>query len=481
VMFIVSTLFSGCIGVTAVNENVSVQKVIQVEVKKKPSDTEWTKQDTRTIDMLAGFEPDQTKIELDTYGGRTDRQVEATGFIYPKKIDGRWWLVDPDGHLFIHTAIVGVYTGLSDFGREKTRTVFGSEEKWSQFSAELLKKYGFNGSGGWSQADLLRKTTHPPVYTLSWDFMADFGRSKNLAWQVSGHKGYPDEVWPVFHPEFESFCDTYAQKLASTKDDPYCIGHFSDNELQMQKDVLDRTLKLDLVKYPEMKYNVKEAQKWLDARKGRAAGLGDITDQDRTEFIGYMFDRYFKLTTAAIRKYDSNHLCLGSRLHGYAAKSPAVFNAAGKYIDVVSVNYYRAWTPDAELMAMWVRQSGKPCMITEWYAKGADSGMPNNSGAGWLVKTQKDRALFYQNFSLGLMESKNCVGWHWFKYVDNDPNDMSVEPSNRDSNKGVVTSDYKPYTELLDEMKRLNDNVYPLIDYFDGKAKRSEADSDRFF
>jgi len=34
-------------------------------------------------------------------------------------------------------------------------------------------------------------------------------------------------------------------------------------------------------------------------------------------------------------------------------------------------------------------------------------------------------------------------------------------------NKGVVTYDYKPYTELLDSMKRLNDNVYPLIDYFD--------------
>ena len=128
VMFIVSTLFSGCIGVTAVNENVSVRKVIQVEVKKKPSDTEWTKQDTRTIDMLAGFEPDQTKIELDTYGGRTDRQVEATGFIYPKKIDGRWWLVDPQGCLFIHTAIACVYTGLSDTDRENTLTRFGSVE-----------------------------------------------------------------------------------------------------------------------------------------------------------------------------------------------------------------------------------------------------------------------------------------------------------------------------------------------------------------
>ena len=453
---------------TAVDKPSAGQSII-VEAKNKPSDKQWKQYDTRTVDMLANFKPYSKTIPMDKYGGRTDMKATATGFFYPKKIADRWWMVDPEGNLFLHTAIVGVYTGLSDYGREKSRAIFGSDEKWAQFSAELLKKYGFNGSGGWSQANLLRKTITPPAYTLSWDFMAEFAQSKGLAWQVSGHKGYPDEVWPVFHPEFESFCDTYAQKLALTKDDPYCIGHFSDNELQTQQDLLDRTLKLDLAKYPEMKYNVNEARKWLDARKGRAAQLTDVTDQDRAEFIGYMFDRYLKLTTAAIRKYDSNHLCLGSRFHGYAAKSPAVFKAAGKYIDIVSVNYYRAWTPDAELMAMWVRESGKPFIITEWYAKGQDSGMSNNSGAGWLVKTQKDRALFYHNFALALMESKNCVGWHWFKYVDNDPNDTSVEPSNRDSNKGIVTCDYKPYTALLDEMKRLNENVYPLTDYFDGK------------
>ena len=273
----------------------------------------------------------------------------------------------------------------------------------------------------------------------------------------------------MFHPEFEAFCNEYAKKLAVTSDDPYCLGHFSDNEIQTQSDLLDRTLKLDMTKYPEMKYNVEEAKRWLNERKGKVAGLENINDEDRAEFIGYMFDRYFKLTTAAIRKYDPHHLCLGSRFHGNAKNFPAVFRAAGKYLDVVSVNYYKAWAPAEWLMTMWVKESGKPFMITEWYAKGEDSGLPNTSGAGWLVKTQKDRAKFYHNFILGLMENKNCIGWHWFKYRDNNPDDLTTEPSNRDSNKGVVTTQYKPYTELLEEMKKLNDNVYPLIDYFDGR------------
>jgi hypothetical protein len=146
---------------------------------------------------------------------------------------------------------------------------------------------------------------------------------------------------------------------------------------------------------------------------------------------------------------------------------PLVFKAAGKYLDVVSVNYYNSWTPDQNLMNMWVRESGKPFIITEWYAKGVDSGLPNVTGAGWLVKTQQDRAKFYHNFAIGLMQNKDCIGWHWFKFLDNNPEDINAEPSNKDSNKGVVNWQYKPYTGLLEEMKRLNDNVYQLIDYFD--------------
>ncbi|MDP3209629.1 MAG: hypothetical protein Q8M65_10805, partial [Rhodoglobus sp.] len=85
-------------------------------------------------------------------------------------------------------------------------------------------------------------------------------------------------------------------------------------------------------------------------------------------------------------------------------------------------------------------------LITEWYAKGMDSGMANTSGAGWTVKTQADRGRFYENFTLGLLEARGCVGWHWFKYGDNDPTDTKADPSNTDSNKGIVTNRYAPST-----------------------------------
>ena len=43
-----------------------------------------------------------------------------------------------------------------------------------------------------------------------------------------------------------------------------------------------------------------------------------------------------------------------------------------------------------------------------------------------LVRELRNRARFDQNFTLGLLESGACVGWHWFKYMDNDPGDLTT-------------------------------------------------------
>jgi hypothetical protein len=50
--------------------------------------------------------------------------------------------------------------------------------------------------------------------------------------------------------------------------------------------------------------------------------------------------------------------------------------------------------------------------------------------------------------------------------MDNDPEDLATDPSNRDSNKGLVTIRYEPYAPLMEHMSRLNRNVYALTDYF---------------
>ena len=107
-------------------------------------------------------------------------------------------------------------------------------------------------------------------------------------------------------------------------------------------------------------------------------------------------------------------------------------------MDIISINHYQRWQPEQAAMANWANWSGRPFFITEFYTKGLDSELGNNTGAGWVVKTQADRGLFYQNFVNELIKSKVCVGWHWFTYMDNDPTNTGADPSNIDSNKGMV-------------------------------------------
>ena len=148
-----------------------------------------------------------------------------------------------------------------------------------------------------------------------------------------------------------------------------------------------------------------------------------------------------------------------------------MFRAVGKYASVVSINIYGMWQVEPATTQMWEGESGKPFIVTEFYAKGEDSGMPNRTGAGWLVHTQDDRGIFYENFVLTLLESKSCVGWQWFKYQDNDPDDPHAESSNKDSNKGIVDRYYKAYTSLLNRMRDLNLKMYGIVDAFDAAAK----------
>jgi hypothetical protein len=444
------------------------QKYVKVKAKRKPTDKDWQLRDTRTMELLQGFQSRSRQVQSGMYGGRADTKIAPKGFFYATKVGQRWWLVDPDGHLFIHIGLCSVQKGRSEISQRPAIDKFRTWEKWAEFSTSLLAQHGFNGTGGWSDSDLLRAASHPLAYTLSYNFMGSFGRAKRLAWQQPGHLGYPSNCIPVFHPDFETFCDDYAKQLTATRNDPWLIGHFSDNELPVMPDMLDRSLRLD-VNNPDLRHGYLAAQRWLSRRKGEQATVEDITDADRQAFLAHAFDRYYRITTDAIRKYDSNHLCLGSRLHAGALTLPYLFTTAGKYLDVIAVNYYGAWGPDPDRMRMWTGQSGRPFMITEFYAKGQDSGLPNFSGAGWLVPTQADRGRFYQHFTLGLLESKSCVGWHWFKYRDNNPEDLSTDPSNRDSNKGIVTYQYEPYLTLLEQMRQLNSHVYALTDFFDSR------------
>ena len=447
---------------------------VLVKAKRKPPD-QWTTYPTRTIRQLHGFVPGSATDGRSRYGGWQGRKLEPAGYFRTWRQGDRWWLVDPDGYPYINVGLGEVSPGRSPRAQAALKAKFGTADKWAEETTRLLADNSFNSMGGSTAAELRQVPRRLP-YTMLYSFKNSFPPARQPRMPVELDTNF---CIPVFHPGFEAHCDERAKGLAAFKNDPYLIGYFSDNEMSAPGELLDMSLTLD-PRNPDTAPGYQAARAWLTKRKGPKASFPDITDQDRDAFRGYVFDRYFEVTTRAIRRYDPNHLCLGSRLHAMTSpdprfwgpfRSPAIWRAAGKYLDVIAVNIYWQWSPDRNMLAMWHKESAKPIMVSEFYAKGDDMGFPNQSGSGWIVPAQADRALFYQNFTLGLLESKCCVGWNWFKYQDNDPEDPSADITNRDSNKGIVTIGYEPYKPALDGIEELNRQVYAVIQHFDKNNK----------
>ena len=449
----------------------------QVKARTNARSQNWKEYPAKTIDKLPGFKFSNDP-QVSPYGGWKVSQAKATGFFRVEKKDDRWWIIDPDGYPFIHKGVAVFHPGRSAGQRAALKKKYRDTENWVNKESQFLRDNGFNGVGAWSDINLIRNSPEPLVYTVIVRPMGSYKSShiKKFGgkYEKAGWQGYRFDLAMVFDPEFDRHVEKTIKSISQYSNDKYLLGYYTDNELPWKNDALDRHLKY--LNKDEAGYIA--TKQWLDKRKGTDASLSDVNDEDRLAFTGYYFETYMKKVAAAVRKYDPNHLYLGCRFNQRTEElqNPEIFKVAGKYMDVISINHYHKWEPDQSIMANWENWSGKPFLITEWYTKGEDSGLPNRTGVGWNVPTQQDRGYFYQNFVIELLKSQACVGWHWFTYQDNDPLNLKTDPSNRDSNKGIVNSNFEPYKPLLKNMKMLNDHVYDLIQYFDNSSKVGSFD-----
>lgn len=116
------------------------------------------------------------------------------------------------------------------------------------------------------------------------------------------------------------------------------LGYFTDNELPLyHTNILDGFLKIDNKSNP----NFVAVNDWMIKRKGKDYKIDDI---DRNEFLGFLSETYYRSANECVKMYDKNHMIIGSRLHGGSKTNPLIFKAAGKYVDIVSVNVYDWWT-----------------------------------------------------------------------------------------------------------------------------------------
>lgn len=454
---------------------------------REPRD--WTPMPSRVVCQLPGFDMTETFVAKNIYGSRTDKQVEATGFFRTEKIDGRWWIVDPQGYLQINVGVCAVNKNSSTRNKAALAAKYNnSGTEWMRATKDSLKHYGFYAATAWTDRSniLVDKETNPMGYTPIYNFATTYAsRRRDTSYD---RYGYGNASYSnvsginlhVFDPEFAAFCDHFAKtNCRPLENDPDIIGFFSDNELTFSAHTLLKYLQVSDKTYPGYlaAKDFVESKNFTvsDVIAGKTTAGATITlSRLKEDWFYVLTAKYYSTVRAAIKKYAPNHMYIGSRLHIPSLDYEGIVKAAVDNLDIISFNTYNVWYTSKEKADFWATRGDRPFLVTEFYAKGEDVFMttgekfPNTSGVGYIVYTQKERGYYYQTFCLGLLEAKNCVGWHHFKYMDNDPEDPGdSDPSNVDSNKGLVSNDYDYYTGMMNETKTLNDRIYNLVDYFD--------------
>jgi hypothetical protein len=476
----------------------------------------------RTIDTMiekSGYVEGKVPLtEYDLYGGIANAgfKGEATGFFHTEKHGLRTYIIDPAGNPFFAVGVNFMRPGTTKGYKAEMIKRFGTEENfWNEMTA-LMRGNGINTATLTSEA--ASKTATPMARIVSIPGISGYMRTLKLGTSTGGSSTFANNnTMNVFDPQFVEYVETECKPiLEENRDDPYVLGYTLGNELPTEVNMLDNYLTVDPTN-PVTVYSYSTAWKWLEKRTGKARpSLLDLKLEYREEFKAFVYGRMFETVAAVKNRYDKNHMCIGTRAHSGNRTSEGYLRAAGAYCDVLTINMYGGIHPSEDIMSTIYRYSGKPFMVTEFYAKAQDAIdfngqlLANQQNAGWLVRTQKDRGNYYENYTTLMLESKYCVGWVWYRFLDNDQSlyangdgksilrcykkgerysvaqfidqdgnivdakgdeyktwEGEVDTSDLGSNKGVVNVHYEGYAPVLGAFKRIGENLMGLVRFFD--------------
>lgn len=440
------------------------QSTVTLETRYSSGTGGWTARQAKLVNLIQGYSPvtNPSTLNVNSYGSSNSVQSEAKGFFYAQKIDNRWWLIDPEGKGAVNIA-VNVIPTISD--NISLKEVY-----------DRLWELGFNGAASFmaDESQTMRYNNMSPnkfSYTRRINFYNTYVGLRKSYYPTTSTRltGSMLNYMFVFDPKFAEFCESRAKTFGDAyKNERDLLGYFLDNELQFHTDQLQKLIRDLDPGDPSYEMAMSFATSKGLTKTQVLNNYSSISSAIKAEFATKLADKYYEVTTTAIRKYDPNHIVMGSRLHGGSRDTQGIVQSAAKWNDVVSVNFYDTYSPVDQITSptKYLAWIDKPLVIGEFYTKGYDAYengfVTGFNGAGWVVKTQTHRGYFYQNTCIEFLKARSVIGWHYFQYSDD-----------ADSNKGMfklVVYGGEEYTELTSQMRLLNINRFNLINHFDGRT-----------
>ncbi|MCP4645261.1 MAG: hypothetical protein GY851_32765 [bacterium] len=458
---------------------------------------------------LAGLDAAPRMAGRDRFGGWADGPaLEATGWFRTERVNGAWWLVTPEGRLFLSFGMDCVGTWQQTFIEKRepwfewlpeadsgdplagflgqvsgahsgADPVNGEGRTYSFYCANLMRRYGenwsarwrdttyarlrdwgFNTVANWSQQDVLDNSTVPFVVSAS--VGGDLRR-------IDAGGGYWSALPDVYDP---GYAEAVVRSVTPTSkrygSNPLCIGYFVDNEASWHG-----VTKGTLASPPDQPCRIAQIDQ-LKAKYGSLEKLNEAWGADAADWDGlripaerngacqedldafeYAFARrYFELVRDALKQHAPNHLYLGCRFSGHAPEG--VMRACADVADVVSFNLYYNAIPPEEFTGD--KDLGKPLVIGEFHFGALDRGMFHTGLVG--TANQAERASSYATYVRSVVESPAFVGCHWFQYVDEPNTGRWFDGENY--NIGFVNVVDVPYPELVGAAKSIHRDAYAI-------------------
>jgi hypothetical protein len=375
------------------------------------------------------------------YGGYKNTKAKATGYFRVEKIEGKWWFVDPDGHLFLSV-------GADSIGAGATTPVAGREALFAKlppgtsgrggasfYAWNMQRRYGDDWGARWVDVTLRRMTAWGFNTIGNWSDTR-LGAAKRVPYAFTtrgwGIETGPMGVVDVYAADFAQRIDqAAAQQCAPRKDDPYLLGYFIGDEPPWPG---RESVAADVILAGAPSALQKELKRFL--------AEGD-TPERRKEFLTKSYVKFIETVTAAVRKHDPNHLSLGLR---FGSSAPPEIVKASRIFDVYSLNSYAYAVNQREVDK--VRDLiDRPILIGEFHFGTPGRGMTPGLRQ---VASQEERGVAYRYYVENAAADPNIVGAHWFEWVD-EPSTGRFDGENY--NIGVIDVTDRPYRELVDAAK----------------------------
>ena len=358
----------------------------------------------------------------DEYGGWANGpQLEATGSFRTEKVNGKWWFVTPSGHLFYSLGINVVKVdsdapnGYShpdwyesaaqssmSFPTWNLREKFGKSDfkaDYYDFVLRRLDSWGVNTVGNWSDGDLTKLGRKPYAITA-------VSRPEGLPY-LSG--GFYDTLDATFEGKMKAaVSNAFAvadSALARAASDPMCIGFFIDNELSFPTD-------------------------------------------------SAYYEPYFRACKAALESAAPGKLYLGCRFKSLR-NSDALWNAASKWCDVISVNSYVNSVAVFGEGNYAAPKFDRPILHSEFHFGTMHRGM---FSAGLCpVGDQCARGRGFRRVVEGALRHPLFVGSHWFQYRDQP---LVGRGDGENYQIGFVDVCDRPYPQLAEAARIIGESMY---------------------